>query len=43
MKYPTATLWLVPLYVAAMILFARLLGRLAWRLAEAMPIEEESV
>jgi hypothetical protein len=40
MNDPSAALWLVPLYVAAMIVFARLLGRLAWRLAEAMPLEE---
>jgi DNA-directed RNA polymerase subunit RPC12/RpoP len=40
-KYPNAVLWLVLLYVAALLLFARLMGRLAWRLAEAMPIEEE--
>ena len=39
--YPNALLWLVLLYTAAVILFARLLGRLAWRLAEAMPLEEE--
>jgi DNA-directed RNA polymerase subunit RPC12/RpoP len=41
-RYPSATLWLVPLYVAALILFARLIGRLAWRLAEAMPLAEET-
>jgi DNA-directed RNA polymerase subunit M/transcription elongation factor TFIIS len=32
---PAAALWLTPLYVAVLILFARLLGRLAWRLADA--------
>jgi hypothetical protein len=41
-KYPNATLWLVPLYVLALILFARLIGRLAWRLAEAMPLADEN-
>ena len=40
-NYPGAGQWLMPLYVAAMILSARLLGRLAWRLAEAMAIEEK--
>jgi hypothetical protein len=40
-NYPNASLWLMLLYVAALILFARLMGRLAWVLAEAMPIEEE--
>jgi hypothetical protein len=39
--YPNAALWLMLLYMAALILFARLLGRLAWRLAEAMPLEDE--
>jgi hypothetical protein len=39
--YPSAALWLMLLYMAALILFARLLGRLAWRLAEAMPLEDE--
>ncbi len=34
---PSSVVWLVPLYVAALILFARLLGRLGWRLAEAIP------
>ena len=42
-NYPDAFLWLMFLYSAALILFARLLGRLAWRLAEAMPIEAENV
>jgi hypothetical protein len=32
----------VPLYVLALILFARLIGRLAWRLAEAMPLADET-
>jgi hypothetical protein len=40
-NYPNAALWLMFLYTAALILFARLLGRLAWRLAEAMPLEDE--
>jgi hypothetical protein len=40
-NYPNSYLWLVLLYMAALLLFARLLGRLAWRLAEAMPIEDE--
>lgn len=31
---------IVPLYVAAFLLYARLLGRLGWRLAEAMPARE---
>jgi predicted Zn finger-like uncharacterized protein len=35
---PSATVWLAPLYFAAAILFARLLGRLGWRLADAMAI-----
>jgi hypothetical protein len=39
--YLNAALWLMLLYVAALILYARLLGRLAWRLAEAMPLEDE--
>jgi hypothetical protein len=39
--YPSFSLWLMFLYAAAVILYARLLGRLAWRLAEAMPIIEE--
>jgi DNA-directed RNA polymerase subunit RPC12/RpoP len=39
--YPNAALWLMLLYVAALILDARLLGRLAWRLAEAMPLEDD--
>lgn len=38
--YPNAALWLMLLYTAALILFARLLGRLAWRLSEAMPLED---
>jgi hypothetical protein len=37
---PLKLLWLMPLYVAALILAARLLGRLGWRLAEAMPDDE---
>ncbi len=40
-NYPGAGLWLMPLYVAAMILATPLLGRLAWRLAEAMAVEEK--
>jgi hypothetical protein len=39
--YPSFSLWLMFLYAAVVILYARLLGRLAWRLAEAMPIIEE--
>ncbi len=39
-NYPSAALWLMLLYTASLILFARLLGRLAWRLAEAMPLED---
>lgn len=34
-------LWPVPLYVVGLLLFARLLGRLGWRLAEALPADEE--
>lgn len=34
---PANAIWLLPLYVAAAILFARLLGRLGWRLAETLP------
>jgi hypothetical protein len=40
-RYPNAALWLMLLYTAALIVYARLIGRLAWRLAEAMPVEEE--
>lgn len=40
MESPLTFLWLVPLYVLALIIMARLLGRLGWRLAEAMPLEE---
>jgi hypothetical protein len=36
---PGAILSLAPLYMLALILFARLLGRLAWRLSEAMAEE----
>jgi hypothetical protein len=32
---------LVPLYIAAILLAARILGRLAWKLAESMPAREE--
>jgi predicted Zn finger-like uncharacterized protein len=39
---PFTLLWLTPLYVAAMIILARLLGRLGWRLAEAESTDEES-
>ncbi len=41
MNHPDAALWLTFLYVADLILFARLLGRLAWRLADAMLTESE--
>jgi DNA-directed RNA polymerase subunit RPC12/RpoP len=37
---PHGFLWLMPLYVVALILFARLLGRLGWRLAEALSIDD---
>ena len=37
---PLTVLWMTPLYVAALIIWARLLGRLAWRVAETAPIEE---
>jgi hypothetical protein len=37
---PLTLLWLVPLYVLALIVVSRLLGRLGWRLAEAMPLED---
>jgi DNA-directed RNA polymerase subunit RPC12/RpoP len=40
-NYPTAARWLMLLYTIALILFARLLGRLAWRLADAMPLEDD--
>ena len=36
---PGMIVWFLPVYVAALILIARLMGRLAWRLAEAMAIE----
>jgi hypothetical protein len=36
---PGSIMWLIPMYVAVLLVFARLLGRLAWRLAEAMAIE----
>jgi hypothetical protein len=38
---PSWFLWLTFVFALAVILYARLLGRLAWRLAEAMPIVEE--
>jgi hypothetical protein len=41
MGRPLTLLWLVPLYVLALIIMARLLGRLGWRLAEAMPLDED--
>ena len=31
---------LVPFYIAAILLAARILGRLAWKLAETMPSHE---
>ena len=40
-NFPGAFLWLMIPYAAALILFARLLGRLAWRLAEAMPLKDD--
>jgi DNA-directed RNA polymerase subunit RPC12/RpoP len=36
-----SVLWLMPIYVATAILWARLLGRLAWRLSETM-VDEDS-
>lgn len=36
----TYTLLAMPLYIAALIIYARLVGRLGWRLAEAMPANE---
>lgn len=39
-RAPNWMLWLAFIFALAVILYARLLGRLAWRLAEAMPIEE---
>jgi DNA-directed RNA polymerase subunit RPC12/RpoP len=38
---PKVAIWFTPLYVASLILVARLLGRLGWRLAEAMTIIEQ--
>jgi DNA-directed RNA polymerase subunit M/transcription elongation factor TFIIS len=38
---PNRALYFTPLFVAALMLWARLLGRLAWRLAEAMPLVEK--
>lgn len=35
-----SALLFIPLYVATLIIYMRLLGRLAWRLAEAMPADE---
>ncbi len=35
-----AAVWLIPLFVAALILFARLLGRLAWRLAGTLAVND---
>jgi hypothetical protein len=32
---------LVPMYIAAAVLAARILGRLAWKLSESMPGEDE--
>jgi DNA-directed RNA polymerase subunit M/transcription elongation factor TFIIS len=32
---------LVPMYIAAILLAARILGRLAWKLAESMPVSDE--
>jgi hypothetical protein len=40
---PLNVLWLMPLYVAALIILARLVGRLGWRLAEADSTDEESL
>ena len=37
---PLTILWLMPLYVAALVIWARLLGRLGWLLAETVAIEE---
>ena len=31
---------LAPLYIGCLLIYARLLGRLAWRLSEAMPVDE---
>lgn len=48
---PTIAIWqvnmywvlaLAPLYVACLIVYARLLGRLAWRLSEKMPADEQA-
>jgi DNA-directed RNA polymerase subunit RPC12/RpoP len=41
-RNPELTIWILPLWVAGIMLFARLLGRLAWRLADAMAVETKS-
>jgi DNA-directed RNA polymerase subunit RPC12/RpoP len=41
LRDPGLVIWILPLHVASLILFARLLGRLAWRLADAMAIESK--
>jgi DNA-directed RNA polymerase subunit M/transcription elongation factor TFIIS len=41
-RVPYLVLLLVPLYVAAILLAARILGRLAWTIAEKMPAREDS-
>jgi hypothetical protein len=38
--FPVLLLIVVPMYMAAIILAARILGRLAWKLAESMPASE---
>jgi hypothetical protein len=41
LRDPGLIVWILPLHVAALVLFARLLGRLAWRLADAMAVESK--
>jgi DNA-directed RNA polymerase subunit RPC12/RpoP len=38
-----ATLWLMPLFVAVMIILARLLGRLAWMLSEKISLNDPEI
>ncbi|HEX5472158.1 MAG TPA: hypothetical protein VFW73_09735 [Lacipirellulaceae bacterium] len=40
-RNPALLVWMTPLYVAAMILASRLLGRLAWRLAEVIALDAD--
>ena len=41
MGSPFTLVWLLPLYVLALIIAARLLGRLGWRLSESIPLDEK--